>query len=271
MDFLRRDLVFALRSLRRGSGVAAVMVAILSLGIGANTAIFSVVRAVILRPLSYPSPDRLVMLPARHRPNEMGAEVSVANFLDWRRESRSFSQLGAWAPASANVTGGDAPERLAEAARQAAVPSDGTEVGALPAVTVTDLDGREADSRRSRGTGRSRRAVGHVVSAMPRHARLARSAQEEVWRPARGRRHRRRFRRGGRPPAREGPGPAARLVDGDGGSGACFRRRDGGPDASDVRRGGTGGRELLRRSADAARGRRGELASVAGRSSGASR
>ncbi|MDQ6892365.1 MAG: ABC transporter permease [Acidobacteriota bacterium] len=115
MDFLRRDLVFALRSLRRGPGVAAVMVAIMAIGIGANTAIFSVVRAVILRPLPYPSPGRLVMLQARHRPNEMGAEVSVANYLDWRRESHSFSQLGAWAPASANVTGGDAPERLSAA------------------------------------------------------------------------------------------------------------------------------------------------------------
>ena len=112
MDFLRRDVPFALRSIRRGSGVAAVMALILGLGIAANTAIFSVVRAVILRPLPYASPDRLVTLPARHRPNEMGAEVSIATFIDWRRESRSFSQLGAWGPASANVTGGDAPERL---------------------------------------------------------------------------------------------------------------------------------------------------------------
>ena len=95
MDFLWRDLLFAVRSLRGGSGIAAVMALILALGVGANTAIFSIVRAVILRPLSYPSPDHLVMLPARHTPNEIGAEVSIATFLDWRRESRSFSRLGA--------------------------------------------------------------------------------------------------------------------------------------------------------------------------------
>ncbi|HEY6051346.1 MAG TPA: hypothetical protein VIZ58_08865 [Thermoanaerobaculia bacterium] len=72
MDSLRRDLLFALRSMRRGSGLAAVLVGILALGICANTAIFSLVRGVILRPLPYPAPDRLVVLPARHRPNAMG-------------------------------------------------------------------------------------------------------------------------------------------------------------------------------------------------------
>src|SRR3954466_6884967 len=105
MDLFLRDLKFALRSLSRSRGILVVMVVVLALGIGANAAIFSVVRGVLLHPLSYPSAERLVVLPARHRPNEMGAEVSVANFLDWRRESRSFESLGAWGPASANVTG----------------------------------------------------------------------------------------------------------------------------------------------------------------------
>ena len=82
MELFLRDLKFALRSVRRGRGILAVMVVVLALGIGANAAIFSVVRSVLLQPLSYPSADRLVALPARHRPNEMGAEVSVADLLD---------------------------------------------------------------------------------------------------------------------------------------------------------------------------------------------
>jgi putative ABC transport system permease protein len=113
MGTIWRDLLYTFRTLLKSPGFTAVVVFILALGIGANTAIFSVVDAVILRPLPYKAPDHLVMLPAAHRPNEMGTEVSVANFLDWRRESRSFQQLGAFGPLTVNLTGGgDAPERI---------------------------------------------------------------------------------------------------------------------------------------------------------------
>ncbi len=109
---LSRELKHALRSLARSPGFSAAVVLILSLGVGANAAIYSVVRAVILRPLPFPEPDRLVVVPARHHPNEMGEEVSPGNFLDWRRESRSFERLGAFGPATLNLMHGGSPERL---------------------------------------------------------------------------------------------------------------------------------------------------------------
>jgi hypothetical protein len=82
-----RDFVSGLRALRRSPGVSLVMAALLALGIGANAAIFSVVEGVLLRQVPYRDATRLVVLPAIHRPNDMGAEVSMANFLDWRRGS----------------------------------------------------------------------------------------------------------------------------------------------------------------------------------------
>ena len=102
IDGLAREMRFAWRGMRKSPGFSALAILIIGLGIGANTAIFSVFDAVILRPLPYPEPERLMMLPASHRPNFMGTEVSVANFLDWRRESRSFLSRvfnGAAAPA----------------------------------------------------------------------------------------------------------------------------------------------------------------------------
>jgi len=112
MSMIWRDLAHAFRALRKSPGFGAMVIGILALGIGANTAIFSVVNAVILRPLPYRSPDRLVLLPAAHRPNEQGTEVAPATFLDWRRENRSFAQMGAYGPASVNLTGTGSPERL---------------------------------------------------------------------------------------------------------------------------------------------------------------
>ena len=111
MNGIGRDLRSGLRTLRKNPGFAIVVIGVLGLGIGANTAIFSLIDAVLLRPLPYPAPERLLLLPAQHRPNAMGAEVSLANFLDWRRESRSFEHLGAWAPASFDMTAGS-PERV---------------------------------------------------------------------------------------------------------------------------------------------------------------
>lgn len=112
MEMTWRDLMYTLRTLTRSPGFTSVVVFILALGIGANTAIYSVVNAVILRQLPYPNPDRIMVLPAAHRPNDMGTEVSPANFLDWRRENRSFADLGAYTLSSLNATSEGAPERL---------------------------------------------------------------------------------------------------------------------------------------------------------------
>ena len=85
------DLRFALRQLRKSPGFTIIAVLTLALGIGANSAIFSVVNHVLLRPLPYPQPDRLVYL------NEVinGTDTSIAlpDYVDWRRDSASFQHL----------------------------------------------------------------------------------------------------------------------------------------------------------------------------------
>ncbi|HEV7508313.1 MAG TPA: ABC transporter permease [Thermoanaerobaculia bacterium] len=169
MGTIWRDLFYTFRTLRKSPGFTAIVVLILGLGIGANTAIFSVVNAVILRPLPYRAPERLVMLPAAHRPTDMGAEVSVANFLDWRRESHSFEQLGAFGPLSINLTGGDSPERI-EAAQ--ITPAALTTLGTQPLLGRLFLPDEEKSNSRvtilSYGLWKShfggdRNAVGKVV------------------------------------------------------------------------------------------------------------
>jgi len=107
METLLHDLRYAIRTLRKNSGFTAMAVITLALGIGANTAIFSVVNAVLLRPLPYKDDARLVVILNKGR-----NPVAPANFIDWRSQSQSFSQMGAaeyWAP---NLTGTDNPEKL---------------------------------------------------------------------------------------------------------------------------------------------------------------
>ncbi|MFN2432593.1 MAG: ABC transporter permease [Gemmatimonadota bacterium] len=93
-----QDLRFALRTLHQSPGFTAVCILTLALGIGANTAIFSVVNAVLLRPLPFAEPERLVMLwEERMDGDEPRNHVSPANFLAWRDEARSFDGMAAFA------------------------------------------------------------------------------------------------------------------------------------------------------------------------------
>ncbi len=94
IESLRADLAYALRMLRRNRGFAAAAVVTLALGIGANTAIFSVCNAVLFRPLPYAEPSRIVTLWERQRDGTLG-DVAPANFIDWRDASRSFSGMAA--------------------------------------------------------------------------------------------------------------------------------------------------------------------------------
>lgn len=94
IEALRRDLTYAARMLRKNPGFAAAAVITLALGIGANTAIFSVCNAVLLKPLPYAEPDRLVMLSEQDRDGKLD-NVALANFVDWRDASRSFSDMAA--------------------------------------------------------------------------------------------------------------------------------------------------------------------------------
>src|SRR5687768_16809114 len=105
-----RDLRVSWRSLRRDPVFAVLSLLTLAVGIGATTAIFTVVNAVLLRPLPYPAPDRLVALwqvtPASNR-----ASVSIPNFRDWQTEARSFSAMATFRGSTTTVLGGDEPTR----------------------------------------------------------------------------------------------------------------------------------------------------------------
>src|SRR5581483_11805775 len=85
----------------------------LAFGIGANTAIFSVVNGVLLRPLAYPEPQRLVRIYETAPHAEMGWSVAYPNFLDWQRGSRSFAAIAATRHGDFNFTGAGEPEQLA--------------------------------------------------------------------------------------------------------------------------------------------------------------
>ena len=94
VEALRRDLTYAARMLRKNPGFAAAAVITLALGIGANTAIFSVCNAVLFKPLPYADPDRIVMLSERESDGTLG-DVAPANYFDWRDQSHSFSEMAA--------------------------------------------------------------------------------------------------------------------------------------------------------------------------------
>jgi putative ABC transport system permease protein len=107
-----RDGRHVLRSLRRSPGFSIAVAFTLALGIGGNTAIFSVVDQLLLRPLPYPAGDELVMI---HEAVPTGRpEVSPANWLDWQRQSRSFRALAAWrvVPDGVTLTGVGEPTQL---------------------------------------------------------------------------------------------------------------------------------------------------------------
>jgi putative ABC transport system permease protein len=109
-DFAQ-DVRYALRQMRRSPGFTAVAVLSLGLGIGANTAIFTVLNAVLLRPLAFPEPDRIVRVLEFNRRHGGSVSVSPVNFEQWRKQSRSFTHIAALWPKSF-VLAGDRPERL---------------------------------------------------------------------------------------------------------------------------------------------------------------
>jgi putative ABC transport system permease protein len=119
METLLRDVRHALRAMRRSFSFTTMVMLCLALGIGANSAIFSIVDAVLLRPLPYEDPERLVFLPDIHQgPDETPNEFPVAppNYVAWKERNRSFQQLEAMTVRSFNVTEGAEPERIEGAA-----------------------------------------------------------------------------------------------------------------------------------------------------------
>jgi putative ABC transport system permease protein len=105
------ELRYALRTLARSPGFAAVTVLTLGLGIGANTAIFTLVNSLVLQPLPYPEPQQLVAL-NETSPDMDGMSVAWPNFVDWRERNRSFETLAAFRSENYNLTGLDQPTRV---------------------------------------------------------------------------------------------------------------------------------------------------------------
>ena len=118
LETLVQDVRFGLRTLRKSPGFSATAILTLALGIGANTAIFSVIDAVLLRPLPYRQPDRLVEVFESSVPNDFSTRNAAApgNFLDWRSRNHVFEQIGAVSLNGFNITKTDRPERVTGAA-----------------------------------------------------------------------------------------------------------------------------------------------------------
>jgi putative ABC transport system permease protein len=120
MPTLLSDLKHGLRVLLKNPGFTAAAIIVLALGIGANTAIFSVVNAVLLRPLPFRDPARLVQLwhvpPPKSFPGMTTFALSAANFIDWQRQNDVFDKMAIYTGSSLNLTGREQPEALQGAA-----------------------------------------------------------------------------------------------------------------------------------------------------------
>src|SRR5881394_839305 len=120
MTTLWQDIRYGIRMLLKNPGVTFVVVLALALGIGANTAIFSVVNAVLLRPLPFQEPDRLVLVKeSLPKLGWLDLSTAPAEFLDYREGNEVFSDIAAFTDQSLNLTGQGEPQRV-QAARVSA-------------------------------------------------------------------------------------------------------------------------------------------------------
>ena len=132
-----QDVRYALRGMRKSPGFAAAVLVVLALGIGANAAIFTVVNALLLRPLPFPEPDRLVMVwhvpPPASFPGMKKFAVSAANYIDWERRQHVFERMAIQHYKSFTLTGVNEPELLR---------ADGVSAGFFAVLGVQPLEGR---------------------------------------------------------------------------------------------------------------------------------
>jgi len=113
METLLKDIRYGIRSLLKRPGLTAIAIITLALGIGANSAIFSVVNAIVLRPLPYRDADRLVAIWGNlHKTGLEEIEISAPEFTDFRQQCKAFDQIAAYATQGFNLTGVSEPERL---------------------------------------------------------------------------------------------------------------------------------------------------------------
>jgi hypothetical protein len=111
LERLLQDLRFGFRMMAKSPGFAVVAILTLALGIGANTALFSVVNGVLFNPLPYPEPEQLVTL-HESKPNFEAGSISFPNFRDWRKENSTFSMMGVSRGYSFNLTGAGEAEQV---------------------------------------------------------------------------------------------------------------------------------------------------------------
>jgi putative ABC transport system permease protein len=111
-DDLRQDMSFAARAMLKSPGFTAAVVLTLALGIGASSAMFTVVDAVLLRPFGFAAPERLAVLTEVTPEGELNKSIAPTNFLAWREQSRAFEALAAWADGDRTLTGGGEAELL---------------------------------------------------------------------------------------------------------------------------------------------------------------
>jgi putative ABC transport system permease protein len=110
MKTLQQNVRYSFRLLRKNPGFTLIAAITLALGIGANTAIFSVIYAVLLAPMPYPNPDQLVMVWSRIQGNRN--VVSAGDYLDWKRQNKAFQDINAWSGANFNFATADQPEQI---------------------------------------------------------------------------------------------------------------------------------------------------------------
>jgi len=154
-DEMFQDLRFGLQMMLKNPGFTFVAVITLALGIGANTAIFSVVNAALLRPLPYPQPEQLVLIEERNR-SMTGMSVSYPNFLDYREQNQVCERMAAFRWRGMDLTGGNEPERLS-----------GLEVSAgfFETLGVSPIHGRTIRSEEDREGAQPVVVIGHDLWA----------------------------------------------------------------------------------------------------------
>jgi putative ABC transport system permease protein len=196
---LARDVRHALRLLTRHPGFTAVAVLTFAVGIGVNTAVFSVFSGVLLRPLPYPDADRITLLWVDNRREGIRDDIgSYPNFRDWKEQSTSYAHMAGFTPSAFTLTGADEPERL-DGARVSAAFFD--VMGIRPALGRTFTEANETPGqdrlavlshglwqRRFGGTpdvlGRTMTLSGEpyeIVGVMPPELRFP--AEAELWVP----------------------------------------------------------------------------------------
>jgi len=174
-----QDIRYGFRMLGKRPGITLIAVVTLALGVGANTAIFSVVDAVLLRPLPYKQPDRLVFLTEESR-QVPGMSISMSDFNDWRAANTVFENMAAYSPNSAILTGDGEPESLQGRQITAelfptlgvqpilgrALTPDDDKVGAAPVVLLSDGFWARKFARDPNVIGKTLRLNGEVFTVI---------------------------------------------------------------------------------------------------------